>query len=223
MLSHDNFTFTSVAAMEYLPGLEKGHEVIVSYLPLSHVAAQTLDIFVTLTLAATVYFADKDALKGTLLNTLHAARPTVFLGVPRVYEKIQEKMMKAGADAGYLKRSLGAWAKNVTLNYHMDRKAGNQYTSLQYILASKLVLNKVKTALGFDRTKFMFTGAAACSLETKKYFLSLDMSILEAYGMSESSGCHSIAQNDDPDFESIGKPLPGEKNLFILILKQLII
>jgi long-chain-fatty-acid--CoA ligase ACSBG len=159
MLCHDNFTWLTNSVFEYLPNLEMAKEIIVSYLPLSHVAAQALDIYVALSLAATVYFADRDALKGTLLKTLEVARPTVFLGVPRVYEKIQEKMMQAGAQSGALKRSLGSWAKGVTLQYHLDCMAGNHYTGLQYKLATKLLLSKVKHALGFDRIKFMLTGA----------------------------------------------------------------
>lgn len=81
MLSHDNFTWLVESLRKKFPFLHDGCEVVVSYLPLSHVAAQLLDIFVTLALGATVYFADKDALKGTLLKTLNVARPSIFLGM----------------------------------------------------------------------------------------------------------------------------------------------
>lgn len=159
MLSHDNFVYVSKSVMEFLPILQESQEVLVSYLPLSHVAAQALDIFTSIALGATVYFADKDALRGSLIKTLTEARPTLFLGVPRVYEKIQEKMLQVGAQSGALKRSLGSWAKNVTLKHHLDAMAGINSTSLQYKLASKLVLSKVKHALGFDRVKLLITGA----------------------------------------------------------------
>ena len=81
MLSHDNFSFLVESLRKKFPHLHHGCETVVSYLPLSHVAAQLLDIFVSLALAATVYFADRDALKGSLLKTLNAARPTIFLGM----------------------------------------------------------------------------------------------------------------------------------------------
>jgi long-chain-fatty-acid--CoA ligase ACSBG len=159
MLTHDNFTFLTRSIREYLPMLGDKQEVIVSYLPLSHVASQALDLFVTLSYGGTVYFADKDALKGSLMKTLAEAHPTIFLGVPRVYEKIQEKMLQVGAQSGALKKTLGTWAKNVTLQYHLDCMAGNYNSSLQYKIASKLVLSKVKHALGLDRCKIMITGA----------------------------------------------------------------
>lgn len=159
MLSHDNFTFVCRSVKAYLTQLQETQEFIVSYLPLSHVAAQCLDIFVMMSLASTVYFADRDALKGSLLKTLTEARPTIFLGVPRVFEKIQEKMMQAGSQSGAIKRSLGSWAKNVTLKHHLDCMAGYNSISLQYKLAKVLVMSKVRAALGFDRNKILVTGA----------------------------------------------------------------
>lgn len=159
MLSHDNFTFICRSVKNYLNEFEEAQEHLVSYLPLSHVAAQCLDIFVIMSLAGTVYFADRDALKGSLLKTLTEARPTVFLGVPRVFEKIQEKMIEASSQNGALKRTLGTWAKNVTLKHHLDCISGINTTSMQYKLAKMLVMTKVRAALGFDRNKFLVTGA----------------------------------------------------------------
>lgn len=159
MLSHDNFSWDAYSFTVYVDNLQMGKEVLVSYLPLSHVAAQIIDIFISMTIAATVYFADKDALKGSLVKTLVDARPTNFLGVPRVYEKIQEKMMQVGAQSGTLKRAIASWAKSATLKHHMERMAGRPSTSLQYKLANKIVMSKVKQALGFGRCKNFITGA----------------------------------------------------------------
>lgn len=209
MLSHDNITWTAHSLTVHFENLQMGKEVIVSYLPLSHIAGQMLDVFLTLTTAATVYFADKDAMKGTLIKTLTEARPTTFLAVPRIYEKFEEKMIQAASQSNAIKRMLGSWAKNVTLQHHLDRMAGHQTNSLQYKLAKKLVMSKVKASLGFDRCKHFITGAAPLGIETKKFFFSLDMPIVDVYGMSESSGGIAMANIDQTAFETVGRALPG--------------
>lgn len=211
MLSHDNFCYDAYSVNVYLPDMQMGKESLVSYLPLSHVAGQMIDIFLPITLAGTVYFADRDALKGSLVKTLVDVQPTLFLGVPRVYEKMREKMMSIAAESGTIKRMLGTWAKGVTLQHHIDRMAGRPANSIQYKLATKIVLSKVKAALGFSRIKYMVTGAAPMSVECKKYFYSLDMPIIDAYGMSESSAAHTVSSSNAPAFETAGKTLPGLK------------
>lgn len=83
-----------------------------------------IDIYCHLLLKLTVYFANKDALKGGLLKTLLEVRPTRFLGVPRVWEKIAEKMKAIGAESGYVKKAIANWAKSVGLQRHMDLEKG---------------------------------------------------------------------------------------------------
>lgn len=193
MLSHDNLVFVAEESFESLGNIVKGEEVFISYLPLSHLAAQIADVFCAILCGGTVYIADKDALKSSLLNTLVEAEPTFFLGVPRVYEKIQEKLMEAGAQAGLTKRLVANWAKSVALKYHMDRMSGNISGSLQFRIASKLILSRVKQALGFQNCKYFITGAAPLKESTRDYFLSLDIQLFDGYGMTESAGVHALA------------------------------
>lgn len=122
-MSHDNYTWTALTILERI-AVKKGNEQIVSYLPLSHVAAQLLDLHVAYAVGATVYFADKNALKGTLVNTLKEIQPTKFLAVPRVWEKIYEKMQQVAAESGPIRRAISSWAKNQALQHHMDKMNG---------------------------------------------------------------------------------------------------
>lgn len=212
MLSHDNLMFDAQSSISALGNIEMGQEVFVSYLPLSHLAAQMADVFFALTIAATVYFADRDALKSSLLETLVAAQPTFFLGVPRVFEKIHERMLAVGAQAGFVKKCIGKWAKRVTLEHHMNRLNGSPTNSLQFRIAQMTILGKVRQALGFKRCKGFLTGAAPISEATRNYFLSLDMPLIEGYGMTESSSVHLIGSSMNP---SAGKSLPGTETKII--------
>ena len=89
MLSHDNITWTTKLAIRNFK-LGPGARVL-SYLPLSHVAGQMFDIHAPLCLQGCTYFADKNVMKGSLVDNLNWAKPTVFLGVPRVWEKVDRQ------------------------------------------------------------------------------------------------------------------------------------
>lgn len=89
MLSHDNIVWTSKVAIRNY-GLEKRNFRVLSYLPLSHVAGQMFDIHAPIILQGCTYFADKNVMKGSLIDNLQWCRPTAFLGVPRVWEKVKD-------------------------------------------------------------------------------------------------------------------------------------
>eukprot|EP00019_Armaparvus_languidus_P008267 CAMPEP_0168591482 /NCGR_PEP_ID=MMETSP0420-20121227/7163_1 /TAXON_ID=498008 /ORGANISM="Pessonella sp." /LENGTH=712 /DNA_ID=CAMNT_0008627287 /DNA_START=55 /DNA_END=2193 /DNA_ORIENTATION=+ len=219
MVSHDNLTWTPQSLFEVMDK-QFGHneEHIVSYLPLSHIAAQILDIHAPIAAVAlrggscTVHFARPDALKGTLGDTLRAARPTVFFGVPRVWEKIAEKMKAMGAatKASSVKTNLVAWAKSCgAAAYEAEAANGSNQLPWGYPLAHKLVLSKVRMALGLDRCKICYTGAAPISPDVLNYFGSLHIPVLELYGMSECTGPQTVSSPGCYKVGSCGPSLPG--------------
>ncbi|XP_019731753.1 long-chain-fatty-acid--CoA ligase ACSBG2-like isoform X3 [Hippocampus comes] len=210
MLSHDNVTWTAQRAGDAVD-LRYGEESVVSYLPLSHVAAQLNDLYITMRFAATTYFAQPDALKGSLVATLKEVRPTSFLGVPRVWEKMQEKMQAAGAKASPFKKSVADWSKAIGLMYNYSAMHKEKRVPWGFTLANQLVFKKVRAALGLDRCRILFTGSAPISKETLEYFMSLNMPLMELYGMSESSGPHTVSTNDDFHISSCGKVMAGCK------------
>ncbi|KAJ3600042.1 hypothetical protein NHX12_033994 [Muraenolepis orangiensis] len=206
MLSHDNHVGLRLATTV--------QEVVVSYLPLSHIAAQIMDIWIMLKVGGVTHFAQPDALKGSLVNTLKEVHPTAFMGVPRVWEKMQEKMKSAGAKSSAVKRQVAVWAKGVGLKTNLAQLSQGRSTgrpALNYRLAKKLVFLKVRKALGLERCRQCFTGAAPITRDTLEFFLSLDIPLYELYGMSETSGPHTISVPTGFRLTSCGKEIDGCK------------
>ncbi|XP_047231835.1 long-chain-fatty-acid--CoA ligase ACSBG2 isoform X1 [Girardinichthys multiradiatus] len=216
MLSHDNITWTALSTGKHvhLKDATQSQEVVVSYLPLSHIAAQMVDIWVTMRVGGATYFAQPDALKGSLVNTLKEVRPTAFMGVPRVWEKMQEKMKSVGAKSSAVRRKVAAWAKDVGLQTNltkMNQNAEAGRAPFSYQVAKKLVFKKVRKALGLDRCNKCYTGAAPITKDTLEFFLSLDIPLYELYGMSETTGPHTISTPEAFKLTSCGKEIPGCK------------
>ena len=85
---------------------------IVSYLPLSHIAALSLDVLASMMAGISVYFTDQNVFNGTLKFYLEEVRPTFFIGVPRVFEKIQEKILLILSESNFIRRAIFSWASN---------------------------------------------------------------------------------------------------------------
>ena len=122
---------------------------MVSYLPLSHVAGMFSDIITPLLEGHHVHFASPDALQGSLIETLKQVRPNAFFSVPRVWEKIDEKMKEVAKNNGWLKTKIATWAKSLGAEGTMQ-EIRKQPTSFQFKLAKALVYQQVKKQLGLD-------------------------------------------------------------------------
>ncbi|XP_022262874.1 long-chain-fatty-acid--CoA ligase ACSBG2 isoform X10 [Canis lupus familiaris] len=217
MLSHDNITWTAGAVAKNcsLSNAAEKQEVVVSYLPLSHVAAQMMDVWIPMKIGAFIYFAQPDALtQGTLINTLLEVKPTAFLGVPRIWEKMQEKIKESGAKCSSLRKKVFSWGRIIGLKVNTKRMFGVHDTTMSYRVAKALVFSKVRNALGLDQCQIPISGAAPLNPETSEFFLSLDIPIGEMYGMSESTGPHTTSsRNNYKIHSSCGKIMSGCKNM----------
>ncbi|OAF66060.1 hypothetical protein A3Q56_06217 [Intoshia linei] len=209
MLSHDNLVWTARRFCKAY-GPIFGNERLLSYLPLSHVAAQMLDIIGPIVVRSPVFFAQPSALKGTLKFSLNEVHPTVFLGVPRVFEKIHERIVETALSNGYIKRKIGHWAKNVGYKYS-QKKAKNEITKdpWSFKLANAMVYKKIKKVLGLDQCRFLFYGAAPMHDSTMDFFVSLGLYIHSAYGLSETAGAQSVMFPGMFHTRTVGKPYDG--------------
>eukprot|EP01083_Nonionella_stella_P216204 777452_1 len=228
MMSHDNITWTSRIILEHAKSLKKdgSAHATVSYLPLSHIAAQLLDIFLPICATAIyssineweIYYARPDALKGTLSNTLKVARPTVFFGVPRVWEKIQEAIIKKAKanPMSSAKLMLINWLKSINIRaYYARQLDGNMIIPFGYSLAETILVSKVKSNLGFDRIQFTASGAAPIYISTLEFWAGLGINIIEGYGMSESCGLHTLATPYHCKIGTVGPPFNGVTTLLV--------
>jgi long-subunit acyl-CoA synthetase (AMP-forming) len=190
MITHENTTWTAIAGAKSID-MRAGDQGI-SYLPLSHVAEQVLSIHGPMATGGTISFAESIEKLG---DNLREIRPHFFLGVPRVWEKIQAKMQAAGAQNSPLKKKIALWARGVGLAAgYADQDGGSRPFS--YEIANKLVFSKVREKLGFDRCRIMVTSAAPISKDTLEFFLSLGIPLMEVYGMSECTGPATISTGE---------------------------
>jgi long-chain-fatty-acid--CoA ligase ACSBG len=221
MLSHDNVCWTVKNLIDTY--LDMNHtDRIVSYLPLSHIAGQVIDIHAPMYLGACTYFCQPDALKGSLSVTLRDVRPSIFFGVPRVWEKIQEKMVQMGRESTGIKKHLATWAKAMGSEHTRRSQFGaGGGTPCTYSCANALVLSKIKDALGLDKCKGCFTAAAPISPETLWYFGSLDIPVYEVFGQSECTGPHTVSSEGNWKIGACGRPMPGTESKIANSTKEL--
>ncbi|HEY5926921.1 MAG TPA: long-chain fatty acid--CoA ligase, partial [Kofleriaceae bacterium] len=207
MLSHGNIAWTSQCLLDI--GGRRTDDVSLSYLPLSHIAEQMCTIHMPATTGSTVYFAE--ALE-KVPDNLKDARPTVFFGVPRIWEKFHAVLAGKLADATGAKKLLVEWARKVCSEVNARRFRNEPLPitlELQYRLADRLVISKIKQALGFDRVQELFSGAAPIAPDVLEFFASIDLPIKEIYGQSEDCGPTSCNLPGRTKLGTVGPPLPG--------------
>lgn len=210
MISHDNLTWTSKAITD-LHAFR--FDRVVSYLPLSHIAAQIVDMHGVMIKGGTIYFAQPDALKGSLVVTLREVRPTFFFGVPRVWEKVVESIAKSTSSLTGFKKMLVTWAQGTGKEKHARSQTGcDGGTPFGYSLAKRLVFNKLKKELGLDVCEGFYSAAAPMRTDTLWYLASLDVPVYEVFGQSECTGPHSLSSAESYKVGYCGIPLESSQN-----------
>ncbi|XP_011181257.2 long-chain-fatty-acid--CoA ligase heimdall-like [Zeugodacus cucurbitae] len=208
MLSHDaiisniKYCYATIGPFRREPG------ATMSYLPLNHVAAQLFEVLMPLLCGDCVHFADRDALKGTLVRNLRIAQPTRIFGVPRVYEKLQEQLLAAEANSSFLWRMILRWAKRTLLKSYLCNAEGIEpKRNISYICAS-WIMRQFKAQLGLAQCAYLWAGGAPLSVQTKRFFLSMDIPVADMFGASEAGGAVTVTRSYC-HLDSSGKVLLG--------------
>ena len=207
MLSHRNLAWTASKLIEL--GGSRAGDCGLSYLPLSHIAEQMGSIHVPATSGATVYFAESIE---RVADNLKEVRPTVFFGVPRIWEKFHAALSSRLGQTTGVKARLIAYTQRVCTQVNAYRCRGEtlpRLLRLQYQLVDRLVLQKLKQAIGFDRMRMCISGAAPIGRDIIEFFASIDLVMYEIYGQSEDSGPTAFNLPGKTKFGTVGQAVPG--------------
>jgi len=200
MLSHNNLSSNIWATGEILTlGRD---DCSLSFLPLSHVLQRMVD-YVFFAAGCTVTHGSIE----TVAADMKRLRPTVLVSVPRLYEKVYQNIL----DAGGVKGKLVSWAAGVGRRMALcrERGAGAPFIlNLQYGIADRLVFAKIRQAVG-GRLRYFVSGGAALAPEINRFFLGAGITILEGYGLSETSPVTNVNSFEHFRIGTVGRPVPG--------------
>lgn len=178
-------------------------DACISFLPLSHITARALDYVMYACGAQVAYCSQFDKLP----QAMRELRPTIIVGVPRVYEKIRQEVERRSALSPVKKRML-AWALGVGSRHSEKVYAGGQPSALPWKLAMKLVYGKVREAFG-GRVKVFVSGGAPLGMDTARWFASVGIAVWEGYGLTETSPVIALNSPVSQRMGSVGRPLPN--------------
>nr|WP_295869331.1 long-chain fatty acid--CoA ligase [uncultured Chitinophaga sp.] len=198
MLTHQNVMSNVLACQPYLPVNQNARAL--SFLPLNHIFERMVT-YLYLTAGVPVYYAET---MDTIADNLREIKPTIFTTVPRLLEKVYEKIMATGLELKGIKRALFFWAVDLGKRYEINHNAGFWY-NFQLKLANKLIFSKWRAALG-GNIQCIVNGAAACQIRLLKIFTAAGIPILEGYGLTETSPVISVNRYNEEDrmFGTVG-------------------
>ena len=204
MLSHRNF-LSNVSAARNLAPFGKDWRAL-SFLPLNHVYERMLS-YLYVSHAVSVYYAES---MDTIGDNLKEVKPHIFVTVPRLLEKVYEKIVHTGSQLTGIKKSLFFWALKLGLRYEQHQKNGVWY-ELQLRLANKLIFNKWRQALGGNLVSIV-SGGSALQVRLNRVFSAAQIKIQEGYGLTETSPVIAV-NNYDEENSKIGTVGPVINNV----------
>ena len=206
MLTHDNI-YSNVAASRLMIPFA-GKDVALSFLPLSHIFERMAGHYLMFTTGTSIAYAES---MDTVPVDMHDVRPTLVCSVPRLYEKMYARVLENAVGAGGVKARIFHWARHVADRWADHKLAGKEPKGLlatQYRLAQRLVFSKLKERTG-GRLRYFVSGGAPLSPEINKFFYAAGLTILEGYGLTETSPVIAVNTPEHFRIGSVGQAIPG--------------
>ena len=201
MLSHSNIV-SQIHNLKMTPA--EWSKKALSFLPLCH-AYERMLVYLYQYLGMSVYYAESLA---TIAENIKEINPTMMSAVPRLLEKIYDKLYLAGKKLPFIQRNLYYWAFNLATHYQLEGMSGWMKAKLK--VADKLIFTKWREAIGgnFD---IVVSGGSAIQPHMASFFSAIGLPVFEGYGLSESSPVIAVSQRGrhGRKFGTVGPPLPG--------------
>ncbi len=207
MLSHRNIVSNVLNSVQSFPFEENTTGRALSFLPLNHIF-ERMTSYIYINSGISIYYAES---LETIGDNLKEIKPDIFCTVPRLLEKVYEKIMAKGAELKGFKRKLFNWAVELGNEYEYGNNKGIGY-NIQLALANKLIFSKWREALG-NNVRFIITGGAACQVRLIRIFTAAKIPIYEGYGPTENSPVITVncQYKGGTKFGTVGPVLKGQE------------
>jgi long-chain acyl-CoA synthetase len=204
MLSHDNVVSNVISSSKRLP-LTIGQATALSFLPICHIFERVI-LYIYMYNSVSVYFAESIE---TIADNLKEIKPNVMTAVPRLLEKVYDKIYARGGELSGIKKTLFYWAVNIGLQYEPYGQNGAWY-EFKLKIARKLILSKWQEALG-GNLELIASGSAALQPRLARVFTAAGMTLVEGYGLTETSPVISVndMRRDQFKIGTVGKVIDG--------------